>query len=213
MAAETPPDPFAREDDDLDRQFTAAAREAYLAAADAFVAEVRRHVAETAAREGRQREWPAHVASSDRLREAADAWSEAQLDWCGSAVFPPLALDDEDEEGDELDDGEEEVAECIVSVLTRHDYEVTDTAALVEAGRAAYLRTWPDDVRDDAEVRVTDARDAVAELIHEAGWELFEAPGIEALSTHQRIVETAEVADLSVEAAEALGEVRWPDDD
>ena len=49
------------------------------------------------------------------------------------------------------------------------DFRITDEDAVLAARRAAYLRTWPDDTQEDAEIRVQQVAGAAAELEHAEG--------------------------------------------
>jgi hypothetical protein len=61
-------------------------------------------------------------------------------------------------------------ATSFVSVVQRDDYAVTDEEAIIAAGRAAYLRTWPDQAAEDAESRVPGLAEALYEIAHADGW-------------------------------------------
>lgn len=158
------------EDDLGDTQWTDAAKVEYQQRALALIEELRRHVDSTLARTGRQTELQPYFQSVDQLMTAARAFNDAEFDWCGSF---PLALDDEEDDDDnswqdeEPEDALEE--QPILTVLGRWDFRVTDAAAAIVAGRAAYLRMWSDDTDEDASIRVREVKDAAAELMHEDG--------------------------------------------
>jgi len=148
----------------IDTQWTADARNAYVQRAEVLIAEIRRHVEATLQRQGRQAERRAYFESVKRLESAANAFNDAEFDWCGSF---PLALAEVDEdEDDEVDDGR---VFGVLSVLNRSDYRITDVDAVIAAGRAAYLTAWPDDIEEDAQVRVQNVGSAAGEIMHANG--------------------------------------------
>lgn len=114
-------------------------------------------------------------AASDRLLPAVLAYADAQFDYAGNG-FPFGVLHDyaeDDEEDDGADDGadEEDVEPSVgISVLQRHDYRVTDEAAVMSAGRAAYLRVWPEDDEAAAAADVTHLGRALYQIAHADGW-------------------------------------------
>jgi hypothetical protein len=152
----------------IDTQWTAEARNAYARRAEELITEIRRHVEATLQRQGRQAEHQSYFESAERLRSAAEAFNDAELDWCGSF---PLALRgaDEDDTWDEGDGAEDDEPTAVLSVLSRWDFRVTDVDAVIAAGRAAYLTAWPDDTEEDARVRVQDVVSAAAEITHAHG--------------------------------------------
>jgi hypothetical protein len=90
-------------------------------------------------------------------------------------------LSGQSDRGDESDRAEGEThpgeaadyarhATSFVSVVQRDDYAVTDEGAVIAAGRAAYLRTWPDQTTEDAESRVPGLAEALYEIAHADGW-------------------------------------------
>jgi hypothetical protein len=74
-------------------------------------------------------------AASDRLLPAVPAYSDAQFDYTGNGfpfgVLHQFAEQDEDESADEPEPAGG------ISVLWRHDYQVTDEGAVMSAGRRA----------------------------------------------------------------------------
>jgi hypothetical protein len=138
------------DEDSVDMQWTVEASAAYERRAHEFLECLERHVAQTLGRKGRQAELRQYFASTEELRTAAGAFDNAEFDWCGS--FPLGIQDFEDDEEDEGD----EVAPASNGVLTavgRWDFRITDTDAVVAAGRAAYTKVWPDDTPKDAQER------------------------------------------------------------
>jgi hypothetical protein len=127
-------------------------------------------VTQTLGRKGRQVEFRQYFASQVELRKAAIAFDNAEFDWCGSTPLGISAFEDlEEDEGDE----EDEVAAASDGVLTavgRWDFYITDTDAVVAAGRAAYASLWPDDTPEDAQERVQDPASAAGEIVHAGGW-------------------------------------------
>jgi hypothetical protein len=106
-------------------------------------------------------------AASEGLLPAVLAYADAQFDYSGAGfpfgVLHQFADDDED------DDEREEPA-AGVTVLQRRDYRVTDEAAVMDAGRRAYLRVWPDDDDAAAAADVTHLGRALYQLAHADGW-------------------------------------------
>jgi hypothetical protein len=160
-------------EDRIDTQWTVAANAAYEQCATAFLEALQRHVSQTLSRKGRQAEWGQYFESADELRKAAVAFDNAEFDWCGSFPLGIQAFeDDEEDEGDEEDE-EDEVAPASNGVLTavgRWDYRITDTDAVVAAGRAAYSKAWRDATPEDALERVQGPETAASEIIHADGW-------------------------------------------
>ena len=156
-------------EDRIDTQWTVAANAAYEQCATAFLEALQRHMSQTLSRKGRQAELGQYFASAEELGKAAVAFDNAEFDWCGSF---PLGIqtfeDDEEDEGD----GEDEVtpADGVLTALGRWDFRITDTDAVVVAGRAAYTRMWPDDTHEDAQERVQDPASAAREIVHADGW-------------------------------------------
>ena len=168
-------------EDDEDRQWTEEARSQVAGAAGALIQAVRAHAETVVAMTGRRAEvrdlFPAHEA----LARAVLVYDEAVFDFTGTSL--PLVSTDEDEEEDdgEEEDGEAE-AVAHLAVLRRTDYRVTDLDAVLAAGRRAYLRVWPDDTQEDAEVDVEDLGRALYQVAHAGGWEdLQEVEGLRAV--------------------------------
>lgn len=162
--------------DDSDETWAAPARERYLAQTRTFLSAVEAHVALTAARIGRHAEVGPYFDSLDRVRAAAEALNDAEFGWCGSIMLPltlaASGLDDE-LQVENLDDAD--AAEVVLSLKGSWEFEVQDVAAVVLAGRGAYLRNWPGDLMEDAESAVTDVVDAGRELMHRGGVEALNA--------------------------------------
>ena len=111
-------------------------------------------------------------AASDRLLPAVLAYADAQFDYTGNG-FPFGVLQDYAEDDDEGDDetGEEDLEPSVgISVLQRQDYRVTNEAAVMSAGRAAYLRVWPEDDEAAAAAEVTHLGRALYQIAHADGW-------------------------------------------
>ncbi|WP_277210981.1 hypothetical protein [Isoptericola croceus] len=106
-------------------------------------------------------------------RALLPAFNDAEFEWCGSF---PLALVST-EEDDDLDDDEEpeRPSTPVMTMVGRWDFQVTDEDALIEAGRVAYLEAWPDQEREDAELRVESLVAAASEVAHRGGPEALEA--------------------------------------
>ena len=161
---------IVEDEDSIDTQWTSGASAAYERRAAAFLELLQRHVTQTLSREGRQVEFRQYFASQAELRKAAIAFDNAEFDWCGSTPLGISAFEDlEENEGDE----EDEVAAASDGVLTavgRWDFYITDTDAVVAAGRAAYASLWPDDTLEDARERVQNPASAAGEIVHAGGW-------------------------------------------
>jgi hypothetical protein len=84
--------------------------------------------------------------AGDQLAEAAAECVQAQFAYTGT--FPPRSLADEDEAA--FADGIAGAEVVLVSVLHRADYCVTDTDAVLQAGRRACMEMWPDGADDAA---------------------------------------------------------------
>lgn len=158
-------------EDTEDTQWSDEARQRYVSTAADLVAALNAHIALTVERVGCEREMASYFTSVDALGKAAEVFTEAEFDWCGSV---PLILmpDDVEDEGDDDDQDEvaDEAAESVLSVLRRWDFAVTDGAAVVQAGREAYRRAWPSATDEDAGVMVPDVEQAAAEIVHADGW-------------------------------------------
>ena len=113
----------------------------------------------------------AHVfAAGDRLLPAVLAYADAQFDYTGSG-FPFGILHQYTQQDDEDGAGEEHRGPTSgISVLQRHDYQVTDETAVLVAGRRAYLDVWPDDDEAAAEADVTQLGRALYQIAHADGW-------------------------------------------
>lgn len=112
-------------------------------------------------------------AASERLLPAVLAYADAQFDYTGTA-FPFGVLHEyaerEDEEEEDEDDRTGDQPTRGVSVLQRRDYRVTDEAAVIAAGRRAYLRIWPADEGAAAAADVTHLGRALYQVAHADGW-------------------------------------------
>ena len=172
------------DDDYEDTQWTDAARRAYESRARELIEALQAHLSVNLTRSGRQKELQPYFESADRVMAFARAFNEAEFDWCGSFALD-LRSDAEDGEDEEaLDD--EPVGGEILSVVGRWDYRITDEDAVLAAGRAAYLRAWPDDTQEDAEIRVQQVSDAAAELEHAGG--LTELDNAAGLQRHRSVI-------------------------
>ena len=138
---------------------------------------------------------PEVFAASDRLLPAVLAYADAQFDLTGNdfpfGVLHSYADDEDDVADDEADDeaddgtgtgsGDEGPAgsgTTEVSVLQRHDLRITDEAAVLAAGRRAYLRAAPDGGEGEGAGGVDLGR-ALSQLAAADGWNsLGEVPGL-----------------------------------
>src|SRR5262249_10784313 len=141
------------------------------------------HLTANLTRTGRQRELLPYFQSAERVMASARAFNDAELEWCGSVSLDlgPDAHDDDDEDLDEEPEGGQ-----ILSVLGRWDFRITDKDAVLAAGRAAYLRAWPDDTQEDAEIRVQQVADAAAELDHADGFTGLD--NVAGLELHRNVI-------------------------
>lgn len=102
---------------------------------------------------------------------------------CGADDATPQATDIEDEAP----------VETVVSVYQRHDYAITDPAALLAAGRAAYRRTSPEAAEEEAAAEVSDVDLALLHLAHTDGWNnLWQLEGLRAVGGVTGVVEQDE---------------------
>ncbi|MDO8145641.1 MULTISPECIES: hypothetical protein [unclassified Isoptericola] len=156
------------DEDYVETQYSEAAKDEYRRRADEFVAALREHVELVLTRKGREREIPEYFGSTTNLENAAEAFNDAEFEWCGSF---PLALASTEDDDDDLDEEEEPERPLnpVVTMVGRWDFRVTDEDALIESGRAAYLDAWPDEDREDAEARVRSLVAAAAEVSHRGG--------------------------------------------
>lgn len=159
------------EDELVDTQWTPEAKQAYEKRAEELIEAIRAHVAANITRSGRQKELGPYFESSETLLTVARAFEEAEFNWCGSVPLGLGVADDEEEDGgDDRVDGEVPQG-GMLSIFRRWDLRILDEAAVIAAGRAAYLQAWPDDTEEDASIRVEDVEVAASELIHADGLE------------------------------------------
>jgi hypothetical protein len=180
------------EESESGSQWTQAARAAYAASAEQLVVALREHVTLTLDRAGRQAEHVAYSSSADRLLRAAAAFDDAEFDWCGSS---PLGIEgdadevDEDDEDDEDNEDDVAIDGDVLTVVGRWDYLVTDAAAVIEAGRAAYARSWPGDTEEDGMIAVPDPSAAAQEIAHADGWSALDiTPGLEPIASTASVI-------------------------
>lgn len=138
--------------------------------------------------------------AGEALLSALLAYADAQFDYTG-ATFPLGVLHQLADEGDDKDDdedGDDERAETRpasgISILRRHDFGVVDEAAVLAAGRAAYLRVWPDDHAEDAAADVADLGRALYQVAHADGWDsLGRVEGLRPLGGLTHVVDQREL--------------------
>ena len=147
--------------------WTDATRDAYLAQAEQAIAELRRHVALVAAATSENDE-PRIDQSAESVRLAFIALSDAEFEY-SSTLAPFSALETDDDQDADLEDIEfDDTAEHHqLSLLMRRDYAVTSQQAVLIAGRATYLRLWPDETPDDAANEVQTLESAIYQLVHD----------------------------------------------
>jgi hypothetical protein len=128
--------------------------------------------------------------ASERLLPAALGYADAQLEYTGNG-FPFGALH---QYVDNDDDDEDEGPTSGVSVVQRRDYVVTDADAVMEAGRQAYLRVWPDDTEAAASADVNHLGRALYQLAHADGWDnLYGTDGLAPVGGFVAVVKQEEL--------------------
>jgi hypothetical protein len=176
------------EDDVLYTPWTAVTAERLLAAASELAAAIGAH-AEAIAAVRDQAGVEEVYAADERLRVVMVGYADAVGDHTDSGtLFATLDLDEPEFYPD--DDERQGPAEPVVgiSVLRREDYRVTDQTAVLAAGRAAYLRVWPEDSPDTAAGQVTHLGVALYEIAHADGWHTLDrAPGLEKVGSTVRV--------------------------
>ena len=93
----------------------------------------------------------------------------AEFDLCGSVPFSAVSFDHDADELEDDDEDEDDAGGGWLTVELVAHYAVADEEKLIQAGRAAYLSAWPEQLSEDAEVRVTSPSTAIGELIHSVG--------------------------------------------
>lgn len=106
----------------------------------------------------------------------------------------------------------DEVAAIVL--VHRAGYAVTDAAAVLDAGRTAYRRVWPDDTDADATADVTTLSRALYQVQHDGGLAALDrVPGLAETESQTWIIDAAEDGALR----EALGSIgdhghEWDED-
>lgn len=162
---------------DDDEQWSPAARERFTAQVGALAEAVRRHGDAILALSGRQAELPVLFAANDVLAAAAEAYADAQFNLTGTLP----SFETYDDEGEGEDYGAEELPPPVarLRLVRRTDLDVTDLDQVLAAGRAAYLRVWPEDTMEDAATDVDHLGRAIYQLDHAGGpAELEHVPGL-----------------------------------
>ena len=112
--------------------------------------------------------------ATERLIPAVLAYADAQGEFTGY-WFPfgviHQYMESEEEETDGEKDPTTEEHSLALSVVQRRDYLVTNAEAVLDAGRQAYLRVWPDDTGAAAAADVTHLGRALYQLAHADGWD------------------------------------------
>jgi len=137
------------------------------AAGEALAAALREHAESLIAAAGEQ-DVVEVFGANDVLAPLVLEYADAQFEYTGTgSPFGELEFDDLDEtESDPEDDPEDEPAIPGITVLQRRDYVVTDEAAVLAAGRAAYRSLWPDDDEAAAARDVTHLGRALYQAAH-----------------------------------------------
>ncbi len=142
------------------------------AAAERLAAAVTAH-ADAVASAGGDADITDVFAAGERLVPAVLEYADAQFEHTGTG-FPLGVLHQfAGEDGD--DPAEDAPPPPGISVLQRHDYAVTDEAAVLAAGRAAYRRLWPDDDEAAAAADVDHLGRALYQVAHAEGWDALRA--------------------------------------
>ncbi|UQX89248.1 hypothetical protein M6D93_04400 [Jatrophihabitans telluris] len=154
------------------------------------------------------------VGSDEDIREVFDAseallsvlvsYADAQFEYTGTG-FPLGALAQflDDDDDDDVDPRSLPVAG--ISVLQRHDYQVTDPAAVMAAGRAAFQRYQPGVTEEAAEADVEHLGLALYHVAHEKGWSsIGDADGLRPTGGQVIVVSQDEVLGPDPDV--------WPDD-
>lgn len=153
-------------------QYSEGSREGLRRATDELVAALRTYGDALLRLHGGAAETEELFAQNAAIESVVEAWNEAVFEHTGTT---PLLLEDI-EEFDEEPEDEESVGGAL-SVITRVDLTLESPEALLAAGRDAYLRLWPDETDEDAEVAVDGPVQAVYTMAHEAGDPWPEMPG------------------------------------
>lgn len=165
---------FEDDDDDDFNPFTPETAAQVRRAGEALAVAVGHH-AELVASASQDSDAPAIFRAGDELLTAVMAYVDAQFEHTGTA-YPLGALHDlvgdDDDEDDEDDDVE--VPTSGITVLRRADFAVEDEAAVVRAGRAAYLEVWPDGDEEAAAAEVTHLGRALYQIAHARGWDALD---------------------------------------
>lgn len=194
-------------DDDFDdhhHPWTPDGAERLAAAGEQLAAGIKAHAAAIASTTGR-RDWAAVSAATDALLPLLLSYADAQFAYTGNG-FPFDALRQftmDDDEDDELPtEGRPPTG---VSILRRHDYGVLDEATILAAGRAAYLRSWPDESEQDAAAEVSHLGVALYQIAHADGWDALDGTdGLRPLGGATQVIDQDQP--LSADPDE------WPDD-
>lgn len=164
-------------------------------AAEQLGVAIKAHAEAVASAKG-QRDISKVFSAGDALLPAALAYVDAQFDYTGTGF--PLGVLHQFAEDEHDDDEEDELAEdrptSGVSVLRRHDFGITDEPTVMAAGRAAYLRVWPDDSEEDAAADVTHLGRALYQIAHARGWDsLDRVDGLRPLGGVTRVIDQEEL--------------------
>jgi hypothetical protein len=165
--------------------WTDAARAAFINEAEKAIAVLREHVALVAGASGPS-DGGRIAVSSEAVRQAFAALSNAEFDYSAQgSPLGPLESDEELMEDFEEVPLDESAEHNQISILLRRDFAVVSQAAVLEAGRAAYLQAWPDDTPEQAARDVTHLGRALYQVMH--------AGDLEALSQTEGLQPTAGV--------------------
>lgn len=188
------------ESPDGDNPWTPEGAQRLVSAAERLAGAIRAHADAVASAKG-HRDIEAIFPAGDALLAELLAYADAQFHYAG-VEFPLGVLHQLADEEDDDEDYDNEMAEprptSGLSILRRHDFGVTDEAAVLAAGRAAYLRVWPDDSEEDAAADVTTLGRALYQVAHADGWDsLHRVDGLRPLGGLTHVIRQEEL--LSVE--------------
>jgi hypothetical protein len=143
-------------------------------------------------------------AANDRLSEALIAYADAQFGYCGNPGPLGLVSAWNDDDTDDVDENPSSASGF--AVVQRCDYEVTDEAAILSAGVAAFRKSWPEASEIEAAADVSHLGRALYHVAHEAGtWDaLRDTKGLRVTGATTRVAVVETTLGPDPEA--------WPDD-
>ena len=190
------PEPEDVDDDSFPEQFSDETRAALATAVDELVASVRAHAEHLMALRGGSSEMPGLHEANRQVEQAIATWNERVVDHTGTFPVSLAGLDEDFEDLEDEDEDEEDLVDgAPLAVVSRWDLVVTDTDALVAAGRQAHKRHRPEEQDEDAAVAVAGAGQALYALLHERGEPWYDLPGVEVVRGIRAYVQSQEAAE------------------